>query len=75
MDYEELMARAAEARQRMRELEAATGLFFPFRVRLEVAIETIGDGLASACGLEVAVGYLMLRELVDEAGSAPAPLN
>lgn len=75
MNFEELMTRADEVRRRMRELASATGLAFPLHVRLEVAIETIGTGLASGCALEVAVGYLMLRELVDEARAEPPAAN
>ncbi len=66
MDFEELIAQGARARQHMKTLEASTGLSFPFEVRLDVAVETIGSALASGNALELALGYVMLRELVDE---------
>ena len=66
MDFEELIAQGARARQYMKTLEASTGLSFPFEVRLDVAVETIGAALASGNALELALGYVMLRELVDE---------
>jgi hypothetical protein len=71
MTFDELMARASDVRQRMRELQSACGLTFPLHVRLEVAIDTIRAGLAHGCALEAAVGYLMLREVVDEAHAEP----
>ena len=63
-----LMDLARSVRHRMRQHETALGLVFPERVRLQVALDAIEAGLTSGVALEVAVGYLMLRELFDEVG-------
>lgn len=54
-------------RRRMREVEAALGLTFSLPVRFRTALALLEDGLAEQDWLDVAVGYVMLGELLDEA--------
>lgn len=78
-DDASLMDLARSVRQRMRAHEVSLGLVFPVHVRLQVALDAIEAGLTSGSALEVAVGYLMLLELLrgenESLGpsSTPAP--
>lgn len=50
----------------MRETEAALGLMFPQHVRFLVALDIIEAGLAERDRIDVAVGYVILRDLLDD---------
>ena len=56
---------AKKVRARMRCVETTFGLIFPLEARLRVALDAIELGLATNQPLESAVGYLMLRDLLD----------
>ncbi|MGE4164091.1 MAG: hypothetical protein AB7G23_20380 [Vicinamibacterales bacterium] len=75
-DGASLMGLARSVRQRMRAHEVSLGLVFPVHVRLQVALDAIEAGLTSGVALEVAVGYLMLCEVLGspsaDAGSSLA---
>ena len=73
--FEELMDLARRVRRRMREVEAALGLTFTLPVRFRTALALIEDGLAEQDWLDVAVGYVMLKELLDEARAEQASRN
>jgi len=66
---------ARRVRRRMREVEAALGLTFTLPVRFRTALALIEDGLAEQDWLDVAVGYVMLKELLDEARAEQASRN
>lgn len=70
MNDTDLMCLARATRRQMRDHEAALGLAFPLHVRLDVALDAIEAGLLSGCLLEAAVGYLMLKEVLEAAASA-----
>lgn len=70
-----LMDLARRVRRRMRTVEAALGLTFTIPVRFRTAMAILEEGLAQGDWLDVAVGYLMLKELVDEAQSDQASWN
>ena len=77
---DDLLHAARCVRARMREHEAALGLVFPRHVRLAVAMDAIESGIAARRLLDVAVGYLMLREVLgpadaDDTGDRTAPLR
>lgn len=74
-DFEDLMKVARRIEQRMRETGLMLGLTFPMHVRFATALEIIESGLASSDRLEVAVGYVMLRDLVDELREEQASEN
>ena len=73
--FAELMDLARRVRRRMREVEAALGLTFTLPVRFRTALALIEDGLAEQDWLDVAVGYVMLKELLDEARAEQASRN
>ncbi len=68
-----LLDLARRVRQQMRVHEVSLSLVFLARVRLQVALDAIEAGLTSGVMLEAAVGYLMLRELLDEIGADGGP--
>lgn len=69
------MDAAKQVRRRMRETEAALGIFFPIHVRFLTAVELIEEGLARRDWLEVAVSYLILREVLDQLREDEASQN
>lgn|GEM_PF-1801263 len=73
--FRELMDLARRVRHRMREVEAALGLTFSLPVRFRTALALLEDGLAEQDWLDVAVGYVMLKELLDEARADQASRN
>ena len=73
--FAELMDLARRVRHRMREVEAALGLTFSLPIRFRTALALIEDGLAEHDWLDVAVGYVMLKELLDEARAEQASRN
>ena len=73
--FRELMDLARRVRHRMREVEAALGLTFTLPVRFRTALALLEDGLAEQDWLDVAVGYVMLKELLDEARADQASRN
>jgi len=73
--FEELMDLARRVRHRMREVEAVLGLTFSLPVRFRTALALIEDGLAEQDWLDMAVGYVMLKELLDEARADQASRN
>ena len=73
--FMELMDLARRVRHRMREVEAALGLTFTLPVRFRTALALLEDGLAEQDWLDVAVGYVMLKELLDEARADQASRN
>jgi len=61
-----LMDIARQVRERMQVTEAALGLVFPLHVRFLAALEMIEEGVDERDWLEVAVGFMMLREIEHE---------
>jgi hypothetical protein len=74
-DLAGLMSVARKVEQRMHETGLMLGLTFPVHVRFATAMDIIESGLAASDRLEVAVGYVMLRDLVDEAREEQASEN
>lgn len=71
----DLMDLARRVRQRMRAVEVSLGLTFTLPVRFRTAMAIIKDGLVQGDWLGVAVGYLMLQELMDQAQADQASRN
>lgn len=74
-DFPELVRAARRVVEQMGETGLRLGLTFPMHVRFVTALEIIESGLASSDRLEVAVGYVMLRDLVDEIREEEASQN
>lgn len=74
-DFESLLRMARSVYERMKTYEALRGRPFPFHALFLGGLDLIESGLASQDLLEVAVGYLVLRDVVDRIRSESASQN